>query len=61
MTYAVNCKKGGFVTIRYNNDSDFEAELAKVHADVETEPQLQPKADEVIKGLQGGDNARPVV
>ena len=58
VTHALNCKKGGFVTIRHNNIRDYEASLlSKIVADVETEPALQPVEGEVITGLQG-DNAR---
>uniref|UniRef100_A0A7M5V231 Uncharacterized protein n=1 Tax=Clytia hemisphaerica TaxID=252671 RepID=A0A7M5V231_9CNID len=61
VNHALNCKKGDFVTIRRNNVRDFEAGLlAKVHADVETEPQLQLIAGKTINGL-AGDNARPDV
>ena len=41
--HAMNCKKGGFVSIRHNNVRDFEASLLeKVCADVQIEPPLQP-------------------
>ena len=41
--HAMNCKKGGFVTIRHNNVRDFEANLLKtVRNGVEVEPKLQP-------------------
>ena len=39
----MDCKKGGFVSIRHNNVRDFEANLPKkVFADVQIEPPLQP-------------------
>ena len=39
----MNCKKGGFVSIRNNNVRDFEASLLeKVCANVQIEPPLQP-------------------
>ena len=41
--HAMNCKKGGYVTIRHNNVRDFEANLLKIVCnDVEVEPKLQP-------------------
>ena len=40
-THALNFKKVGFVTIRNNNIKDYELNrLAKIHAEVETEPSL---------------------
>ena len=46
-THAMNCKKGGFVSIRHNNVRDFEANLLKsVCNDVEIEPKLQPIDDD---------------
>ena len=60
-TRALNCKKGGFVTIRHNNIIDYEANLvAKIHTDVEIEPSLQSIEGEIINGIPG-DNARPNV
>ena len=42
VTHALNCKKGGFLTMRHSNIRDFEATLLRiVHNDVEVEPQLQ--------------------
>ena len=59
VTHALNCKKGGFVTIRHNNIYDFEANLLRiVHNDVEVEPQLQQVDNEQFNGLKE-DNARP--
>ena len=50
--HALNCKKGGFVTIRHNNTRDYEASLlAKMHTDVETESSLQPIEGEIVNGL----------
>ena len=54
VTDALNCKKGGFVTMRHNNLRDFEADmLSKIVNDVETEPELQPVTSEIIEGLSG--------
>ena len=42
VTHVLNCKKGGFMTMRHNNIRDFEANLLRiVHNDIEVEPQLQ--------------------
>ena len=52
VTHALNCKKGGFVTMWHNNFRDFEAEIfSKIVNDVEAEPQLQLVAGEIIEGL----------
>ena len=54
VTHALNCKKGGFVTMQHNNLRDFEADiLSKIVSDVETEPELQLVTDEIIEGLSG--------
>ena len=59
MNHAMNCKRGGLVTIRHNNIRDFEANLLRqVCNDVECEPPLQPLDGEQITGLIG-DEARP--
>ena len=50
ITHALNCKKGGFVTVRHNNIRDFEANLIKtVCSDVEIEPKLQPVNDDELR------------
>ena len=57
-TYALNCKKGSFVTIRHNNIRDYEENLlAKIHTDVKTKLSLQPTEGEIVNGIPG-DNAR---
>ena len=54
VTHTLNCKKGGFVTMRHNNLRDFKADmLSKMVNDVETEPELQSVKGEVIEGLSG--------
>ena len=59
--HALNCKKGGFVTIRHNNITDYEGNLlTKIHTDVETEPSLQPIEGEIVNGIPG-DNDKPGV
>ena len=61
VTHAMNCKKGGYVTIRHNDIRDFEAGLlSKVCSDVQTEPPLQPVTGEILAG-ETGDEARPDV
>ena len=61
MTYALNCKTGGFITIRHNRVRDFEAQLlTEICNDVENEPPLQPLEGEIINGLTGV-NAKPDV
>ena len=61
VTHALNCKTGGFITIRHNKIRDFEAQLLKETCnDVETEPQLQELNGENVGGLTG-DNAKPDV
>ena len=52
--HALNCKKGGFVTMRNNNLRDFEADmLSKIVNDVETKPELQLVTGEIIENLSG--------
>ena len=54
VTHALNCKKGGFLTMGHNNLRDFEADmLSKVVNDVETESELQTVTREIIEGLSG--------
>ena len=61
MTHALNCKTGGFITIRHNRVRDFEAQLlTEICNDVEIEPPLQPLEGEIINGLTGV-NAKPDV
>ena len=61
MTHALNCKTGGFITIRHNRVRDFEAQLlTEICNDVENEPPLQPLEGEIINGLTGV-NAKPDV
>ena len=51
VTHAMNCKRGGFINIRYDAIKDFEASLlSKVSMDVEIEPQLQPVTSEILPG-----------
>ena len=58
MQHAIQCKKGGFVTLRYNELRDNIAEmLEEVSSDVKVEPALQPLSGEEIKGNQS-DEAR---
>ena len=48
MTNALNCEKGGFVTMDHNNLIDFGADmLSKIVNDVETEPELQQITGEI--------------
>ena len=59
VTHALNCKKGGFVTMRHNNIHDFEANLIRImQNDVEVESQLQQVENEHFNGLKE-DYARP--
>ena len=59
LSYAVNCKRGGFVVMRHSNVRDFEANLLKtIQNDVEIEPVLQ-KIDNVRIDGRTGDEARP--
>ena len=60
ITHAMNCKKGGFVTMRHNDIRDFEANLlSKICNDVEIEPPLQPVTNEQLPtGSIQGDDAR---
>jgi len=52
MNHAMNCKRGGLVTIRHNNIRDFEANLLRqVCNDVECKSPLQPLDGEQITGL----------
>ena len=58
MTHALNCKSGGFITIRHNRVRDLL--LTEICNDVEIEPPLQPLEGEIINGLTSV-NARPDV
>ena len=60
-SHALNCKIGGFVTVRHNNIKDYEANLlAKIYTGIETETSLQPIEREIVNGIPD-DNARPSV
>ena len=60
LTHVLNCKKGGFVTIRHDEIGIFNADLLKrVCSDVQVEPQLQPlNGEQVSSGSVTGDEAR---
>ena len=61
MTHALNCKTGGFITIRHNRVREFEAQLlTEICNDVEIESSLQPLEGEIINDLTGV-NAKPDV
>ena len=61
MKHALNCKTGGFTTVRHKRVRDFEAQfLTEICNDVEIEPPLQPLEGEIINGLIGV-NAKPDV
>ena len=52
--HALNCKKGGFVTMCHNNLRDFQADMpSKIVHHVETEPEVQSVTGEIIEGLSG--------
>ena len=59
MTHALNCKTGGFITIRHNRVRDFEAQLLTEICNVDIKPLLQPLG-EIINSLTGV-NAKPDV
>ena len=63
VTHAMNCKRGGFISMRHNNIRDFQANLlTKVCKDVEVEPPLQPVTEErLTASTLIGDEARPDV
>ena len=53
VTHALNCKKGGFVTMRHNNLRDFEVGmLSEIVNDVHTEPELQPVTGEMERSVE---------
>ena len=55
--YAMSCKKGGFITIRYNDLRDLTANLViDVCKDVDTEPQLIPVMGETISNRTANTN-----
>ena len=60
LTHALNCKRGGFITIRHNEVRDFEAGLlSKVCVDVEIEPSLTPvEGEQLHPSAIAGDDAR---
>ena len=60
VTHAMNCKRGGFITMRHNDIRDFEVNLlSKVCNDVESEPSLQPITNESLPYSNiKGDDAR---
>ena len=61
VTHAMNCKRGGFISMRHNNIGDFEANLlAEICNDVETQPPLQPITTERFSNSTlKGDEVRP--
>ena len=59
MTYTLNCKTGGFITIRLNRVRDFKGQLfTEICNDVESKTPLQPLEGEIINSLTGV-NVRP--
>ena len=60
VNHAMNCKKGGFVSILHDMIRDFEANLLKkVCADVEIEPKLQPVNNEARLDVRAHGFWRP--
>ena len=57
LTHALNCEKGSFVIIRYDESMNFNADLLKKACDnVQVEPQLQPlNGEQVSSGSVTGD------
>ena len=52
MAHALNCKTGGFITIRQNRVRDFETQLlTEICNDIEIKPPLQPLEGKIINGL----------
>ena len=60
LNHAMNCKKGGFVSMKHDEIKEFEATLLnKVCNDVEVEPPLQPVTGEIFRNkIIEGDEAR---
>ena len=57
--HTLNCKLGGFVTMRHNNIRDFEATLlGEVCKDVKVEPELLPIGDSNTQSRSIADKAR---
>ena len=60
--HTLNCKRGGYVSMRHNNIRDFEASLLKeICKDVKTEPMLIPIGDAATSSANQAEKARPDV